>query len=108
MLTALPGVYRIARFDREGKFGRERGEKRRQVRALMAVSERALQAQPLGRGGWATPWDYDHVVLYDPVQWEWRALTSPAVPLWCAPSPGVGMTTKSVRCCHSRCHGAAT
>ena len=52
----------------------------------MAASERALQAQPLGRGGWATPWDYDHVVLYDPVQWEWRALTSPAVPLWCAPS----------------------
>jgi hypothetical protein len=66
MLAAVPGVYRIARFDREGKFGRERGEKRRQVRALMAVNDVALQRQPLGRGGWSTPWDYDHVVVYDP------------------------------------------
>jgi hypothetical protein len=63
MLAALPGVYRIARFDREGRFGRERGEQRKQVRALMAVTERALQQQPLGRGGWASPGD---VVVYDP------------------------------------------
>jgi hypothetical protein len=63
MLAALPGVYRIARFDREGRFGRERGEQRKQVRALMAVTERALQEQPLGRGGWASPGD---VVVYDP------------------------------------------
>ena len=44
---------------REGKFGRERGEKRRQARALMAVSERAFKrnrsdaavGHALGRGG---------------------------------------------------------
>jgi hypothetical protein len=64
MLAALPGVYRIARFDHEGPFGRERGEKRRQVRALMAVNERALQDQPLGRGGWYSL--TDDIVVYDP------------------------------------------
>ena len=65
MLAAVPGVYRIARIT-GGKFGRERGDKRRQVRALMAVNDVALQRQPLGRGGWASPWEHEHVVVYDP------------------------------------------
>ena len=68
MLAAVPGVYRIARIV-GGSFGRERGDKRRQVRALMAVNGRALQDQPLGRGGWSSPRglliDQD-VVVYDP------------------------------------------
>jgi hypothetical protein len=75
MLAKLPGVYRIARLDRGGKFGRERGDKRRQVRALMAVNDVALQRQPLGRGGWAAvenaprwraSWEPDGTVVYDP------------------------------------------
>jgi hypothetical protein len=67
MLAALPGVYRIARLDRGGKFGRERGDKRRQVRALMAVNDVALQRQPLGRGAWAAPWaEPEGTVIYDP------------------------------------------
>lgn len=53
MLAELPGVYRIARIT-EGSFGREGNDLRRQVRALMAVTEHALQKQPLGRGGWAS------------------------------------------------------
>jgi hypothetical protein len=67
MLAKLPGVYRIARLDRGGKFGRERGDKRRQVRALMALNDVALQKQPLGRGGWAASWEApDGTVVYDP------------------------------------------
>jgi hypothetical protein len=65
MLAALPGVYRIARLDRGGKFGREQGDKRRQVRALMAVNDVALQRQPLGRGGWGHSLTWD-TVIYDP------------------------------------------
>ena len=38
LLTELPGVYRIARIT-EGSFGREGNDLRRQVRALMAVTE---------------------------------------------------------------------
>jgi hypothetical protein len=67
MLAAVPGVYRIARLDRGGSFGRERGDNRRQVRALMALTDVALQRQPLGRGGWAAPWAApDGTVVYDP------------------------------------------
>ena len=61
VLAALPGVYRIARIESEGSFSRELGEKRRQVRALMAVTERALQKQPL-TGGWTSA----DIVIYDP------------------------------------------
>jgi hypothetical protein len=51
-LIALPGVYRVARI-MSGKFGRHRGDLRRQVRALMAMHSIAFERQPLGRGGWA-------------------------------------------------------
>jgi hypothetical protein len=63
ILAELPGVYRIARIV-GGSFGPKRNQdKRPQVRALMAVTERALQEQPLGRGGWSSP---GNVVIYDP------------------------------------------
>ena len=66
MLARLPGVYRIARIT-GGSFGRKR-ELRRQVRALMAVTEPALQAEPLGRGNWCTrSWcALPGVEVYDP------------------------------------------
>jgi hypothetical protein len=51
-LAALPGVYRLARIT-GGRFGRERGDLRPQVRALMAMHSLAFERQPLGRGGWA-------------------------------------------------------
>jgi hypothetical protein len=53
-LATLPGVYRLVRIT-GGKFGRNRGDLRPQVRALMAMNAVAFDRKPLGRGGWAEP-----------------------------------------------------
>ena len=67
LLAEMPGVYRIARIE-GGRFGRQGNDLRRQVRALLAVTECALRTEPLGNGGWQPQsWRaLEGVEVYDP------------------------------------------
>jgi hypothetical protein len=71
-LAQWTGVYRIARIV-GGRFGPKKDQDlRKQVRALIAVTERALQEQPLA-GAWAAPGD---VVVYDPRELCYHGVTN--------------------------------
>jgi hypothetical protein len=68
VLAVLPGVYRLVRIT-GGRFGRNRGDLRPQVRALVAMNAVAFDRKPLGRGGWAEPNpDHPGIEFRNPVQ----------------------------------------